>query len=130
MHSIRAAKANGGAVVDHSTQTDIDRLTSLSSALLPDNVDIYSATYEALLRGLRSRGTVEPDWTPPKKDVKYEYRWSTEVVDGGDNREVFGPFGEEEMRSWFSAAYFGTSGEKIEVRQVGKPWSDWEEVLG
>jgi len=125
-----AAKANGEAAVDDSIQTDIDRLTTLSSALLPDNVDIYSATYESLLRGLRSKGNVEPDWVPPKREVKYEYRWALEDVEGGDERQVFGPFGEEEMRSWYAAAYFGPSGEKIDVRQVGKPWGDWEEVLG
>jgi CD2 antigen cytoplasmic tail-binding protein 2 len=83
-----------------------------------------------LLRSIRSQGNVDPSWTPPKKDIKYEYRWSVEDVDEGDEREVFGPFSEEEMRAWFAAAYFGSSGEKIEVRQVEKTWGDWEEVLG
>jgi len=93
-------------------------------------VDIYSATYESLLRSIRSNGNVAPDWAPPKRDIKYEYRWLIEDDTADENREVFGPFAEDEMRAWFGAAYFGTSGEKIEVRSVGKAWGDWEEVLG
>jgi CD2 antigen cytoplasmic tail-binding protein 2 len=71
---------------------------------------------------------------PPKKEVKYEYRWAIEAdidaMDDGKEREVFGPFGENEMREWFGAAYFGTSGEMIEVRVVGKDWGTWDEVIG
>lgn len=93
---------------------------------------------------------MDPDWVPVRKEVKYEYRWSEDVLDpvdadggggGGDGneiegkegkreREVFGPFTEEEMRAWYGAAYFGSGGENVEVREVGGLWGDWEEVLG
>jgi CD2 antigen cytoplasmic tail-binding protein 2 len=122
------------AHADPSTQSSIDQLTSLASALLATNVDIYSETHESLLRSIRAKGNVGPDWVPPKKEVKYEYRWAIEAdidaMDDGKEREVFGPFGENEMREWFGAAYFGTSGEMIEVRVVGKDWGTWDEVIG
>jgi len=34
------------------------------------------------------------------------------------------------MRAWFGAAYFGPMGEKIDVKEVGGDWGDWEETLG
>ncbi|THH10712.1 hypothetical protein EW145_g1131, partial [Phellinidium pouzarii] len=104
-------------------KTQIERLTSLASNLLSlGDVDIYNKTYEHLLRSVRSSGDVEPDWTPPA--VKYEFKWDVPEAqaqtqtqnDAADHPQVFGPFGEDEMRAWYDANYFGASGEKVKVR--------------
>ena len=105
----------------------IDRITTLASALMAlDDTEIYNKTYEHLLRSVRSAGDVEPDWVPESADIKYEYRWA---APGTDPDQLFGPFGESDMKAWYNASYFGPSGEKVQVRQVGGDWGDWDDVV-
>jgi len=106
---------------------DIDHITSLASSLMSlGDIDIYSKTYEELVRAVRSSGSVEPTWVPPSADVKYEYKWD---IPGVANGETFGPFCEDEMKAWYKASYFGTTGEKIKVREAGGQWLDWDDIL-
>ena len=79
------------------------------------------------MRSVRASGKVDKDWMQPSADVKYEYKW--DVPEAGDPGQVFGPFSEEEMKAWHSAAYFGVSGEKVKVRKVGGEWGSWSEVV-
>ena len=88
------------------------------------DTEIYSKTYEQVVRSVRSSGDVEPTWEPPSADVKYEYKW----VEGADD-QTFGPFGEEELNTWFKAAYFGSMGEQVKVRKVGGEWGDWDQIV-
>lgn len=90
-----------------------------------EDTDIYSKTYEELVRSVRSSRSVPQDWDPPSADIKFEYRWALEPSD-----EIFGPFSEEEMRAWHKASYFGPVGEKVEVRQVEGDWLSWDDALG
>jgi CD2 antigen cytoplasmic tail-binding protein 2 len=109
--------------------SDIDHITHLASSLMSlGDTDIYSKTYEELVRAVRSSGSMEPSWVPPSADVKYEYKWD---VPGAMTQigEVFGPFGEGEMKAWFKAAYFGIGGEKVKVRETGGTWGDWDDVF-
>ena len=93
------------------------------------DTDIYSKTYEELVRSVSASGRVDSSWIPPSADIKYEYRWDVPGAAGAAG-EAFGPFTEDEMKSWFRAAYFGGSGEKVKVRTVGGgPWKHWEEVI-
>ncbi|KIO13685.1 hypothetical protein M404DRAFT_123113 [Pisolithus tinctorius Marx 270] len=109
-------------------QSDIDLITHLASKVLSlGDVDIYSKTYEELVRSVRASGQVAQDWMPPSADIKYEYRWN---VVGAETGDTFGPFSEDEMRRWHNAAYFGQFGEKVKVRSVGGEWGDWDDVLG
>ncbi|KAH7919014.1 hypothetical protein BV22DRAFT_1023721 [Leucogyrophana mollusca] len=106
--------------------SDIDLITHLASNIMSlGDTDIYSKTYEELVRAVRSSGEVEPDWVPPSADVKYEYRWDVPEQTG----EVFGPFGEDDLKAWYNAAYFGQGGEKVKVRKVGGDWGGWEDVV-
>ncbi|RPD66135.1 hypothetical protein L226DRAFT_566605 [Lentinus tigrinus ALCF2SS1-7] len=108
--------------------SDIEQITHLASTLMSlGDTDIYSKTYEELVRSVRASGKVDKDWVPPSADVKYEYKW--DVPEAGDPGQVFGPFSEEEMKAWHSAAYFGVSGEKVKVRKVGGEWGSWDEVV-
>lgn len=108
--------------------TDIELITHLASNLMSlGDTDIYSKTYEELVRDVRRSGTVDQAWEPPSADVKYEYRWD---VPGADDSHSFGPFSEEEMHSWFKASYFGPVGEKVKVRPVGGEWAGWDDLLG
>ena len=108
--------------------TDIEQITHLASSLMSlGDTDIYSKTYEEIVRSVRSSGKVEPSWEPPSADMKYEYRWSSPAA--GQTTETFGPFAEEELKSWFNALYFGPVGEKVHVRSVGGEWGSWEEVV-
>lgn len=94
------------------------------------DVEVYNKTYEQFLHAVRAAGDVDPDWSPPTP--KYEYKWDVpEAQNGGANvgDGVFGPFGEEEMRAWFEANYFGSSGEKVKIRPVGGEWGNWDDVL-
>jgi len=107
--------------------SDIDHITHLATSMMSlGDTDIYSKTYEELVRAVRSSGNVEPSWVPPSADVKYEYKWDVPGVTDGKS---FGPFGEDEMRSWFKAAYFGVTGEKVKVREAGGQWGNWDDVL-
>jgi len=106
--------------------SDIDRITTISSKLLPLFPEIYSTTYEALLRTIRRSGIVPEDWVPPKP--KFEYKWT---VEGATTQGVNGPFTEEEIRTWFGAGYFGDLGERIALRVVGaEDWKAWDEIFG
>ncbi|KAI6028690.1 hypothetical protein F5J12DRAFT_903630 [Pisolithus orientalis] len=108
--------------------SDIDLITHLASKVLSlGDVDIYSKTYEELVRSVRASGQVAQDWMPPSADIKYEYRWN---VVGAETGDTFGPFSEDEMKRWHNAAYFGQFGEKVKVRSVGGEWGDWDDVLG
>lgn len=107
--------------------TDIDLITHLASNIMSlGDTDIYSKTYEELVRSVRSSGQVQNDWIPPSADVKYEYRWN---LPGQQEGGSYGPFGEEDMKTWFKAAYFGADGEKVEVRVVGGEWGYWSDVV-
>ena len=106
--------------------SDIDRITTISSKLLPSLPEIYSTTYEAILRSVRRSQAVPGDWVPPKP--KFEYKWTVEAA---TTHDVNGPFTEEEIRAWFSAGYFGDSGERIALRGVGtEEWKGWDDVFG
>lgn len=107
--------------------SDIDHITHLASTLMSlGDTDIYSKTYEELVRSVRSAGNVESSWLPPSADVKYEYRWD---VPEAQDHQVFGPFSEEEMQTWFKATYFGAAGEKVKVRQLNGNWGSWSDVF-
>ncbi|KAF8163377.1 hypothetical protein B0H34DRAFT_695262 [Crassisporium funariophilum] len=111
-----------------TTPTDIEHITRLASNLMSlGDTDIYSTTYEELVRAVRSSGGVDPTWDPPSADIKYEYKWSS--PDAGQTEDTFGPFAEQELKSWFDASYFGISGEKVRVRQVGGEWGAWEDIV-
>lgn len=118
-----------GAISDAKPQdapTDIERITHLASTLMSlGDTDIYSKSYEELVRGVRSSGSLDPSWEPPSADVKYEYKWDIP----GSGSDTFGPFGEEELKAWYKASYFGPSGEKVKVRQAGGEWGDWDNVV-
>ncbi|EPS98533.1 hypothetical protein FOMPIDRAFT_1037428 [Fomitopsis schrenkii] len=108
--------------------SDIDHITHLASTLMGlGDIDIYSKTYEELVRSVRSSGIVGASWVPPSADVKYEYKWAVPDSSGQEG-QVFGPFGEEEIKGWYKAGYFGTAGEKVQVRKVGGEWGTWDDV--
>ncbi|KAH9946115.1 uncharacterized protein BXZ73DRAFT_37599 [Epithele typhae] len=110
------------------TDTDVEEITHLASTLMSlGDTDIYTKTYEELVRSIRKAGTVGEDWIPPSADVKYEYKWA--MPGAGEEDKLFGPFAEEEMNAWYSAAYFGAAGEKVKVRKVGGEWGNWDEVI-
>ncbi|CAL1704640.1 unnamed protein product [Somion occarium] len=110
-------------------QADIDQITHFASTLMSlGDTDIYSKTYEELVRSIRSTGKVEESWVPPSADVKYEYKWDVPDASAPDG-QVFGPYSEEEMKSWYGAAYFGVAGEKIKVRPVAGQWGNWDDVV-
>lgn len=76
---------------------------------------------------MRSAGKVPRDWDPPSADVRYEYRW--DVPEAATGEQVFGPYGEEEMKAWAEADYFGQANEKVKVRTVGGQWGAWDDVV-
>jgi CD2 antigen cytoplasmic tail-binding protein 2 len=130
-NSLPSGKANvkDAMRVDKPTKgtSDIDHITHLASNLMSlGDTDVYSRTYEELVRSVRSSGKVDASWEPPSADVKYEYKWS---VPTGQTGEVFGPFSEDEVKLWFKASYFGPTGEKVKIRQVGGQWGDWSNVV-
>ncbi|KZT09523.1 uncharacterized protein LAESUDRAFT_646839 [Laetiporus sulphureus 93-53] len=107
----------------------IDHITHLASMLMSlGDIDIYSRTYEELVRAVRSSGKVDPEWVPPSADVKYEYKWAVPNTSGPDG-QVFGPFSEDEVQAWYKAGYFGTSGENVMVKKVGGEWGSWTDVV-
>lgn len=108
--------------------TQIERITHLASNIMTlGEPDIYSKTYEELVRTVRSSGNVDALWDPPSADVRYEYKW--DIPGGAQSGEIFGPFGEQEMIAWMRASYFGPSGEKVKVRATGGEWGDWHDVI-
>ena len=111
------------------TSSDVEQLTHHASTLLSlGDTDIYSRTYEEIVRSVRSAGKVGPSWVPPSADVKYEYKWDVPGSTCGEG-QVFGPYNEDEMLSWFKASYFGLTGEKVKVRPVGGEWGSWSDCL-
>jgi len=130
----RTAKASSQdptAVTDKRTNSlsDVEHLTHLASTLLSlGDTDIYSRTYEELVRSVRTAGNVDRSWVPPSADVKYEYKWDV-PNSTGEQGQVFGPYSEEEMQSWYKASYFGLAGEKVKVRPVGGDWGPWSDCL-
>ncbi|KZT70135.1 hypothetical protein DAEQUDRAFT_225290 [Daedalea quercina L-15889] len=136
----RSTKPNNkrkGDLADNAMEVDktpkapseIDHITHLASTLMGlGDTDIYSKTYEELVRSVRSSGIVDSSWVPPSADVKYEYKWAVLDSSGEDGR-LFGPFGEEEIQAWFKAGYFGTAGEKVLVRRVGGEWGTWNDIV-
>lgn len=108
--------------------TDIEHVTHLASNIMSlGDTDVYSKTYEELVRDVRSSGSVDSLWVPPSADKQFEYKWAT--PDAGQTEDTFGPFAEEEMRSWHKASYFGIAGEKVKVRQPGGDWGEWDDHL-
>jgi CD2 antigen cytoplasmic tail-binding protein 2 len=60
--------------------------------------------------------------------VKFEFKW--DVTQTAEQMgQAFGPFSEDEMKVWFKAAYFGTDGEKVRIREVCGEWGDWADVM-
>ncbi|TFK55124.1 hypothetical protein OE88DRAFT_1710822 [Heliocybe sulcata] len=110
--------------------TDIERVTDLASKLLAlDDTDIYSKTWEEIVRSVRSSGTVEPSWDPPSADnVKYEFKWDVPDATAQEG-QVFGPYNEEEMQTWYKASYFGAAGEKVKIRRAGGEWGSWDDIF-
>ncbi|KAH9843068.1 uncharacterized protein C8Q71DRAFT_698948 [Rhodofomes roseus] len=109
--------------------SEIDHITHLASTLMGfGDTDVYSKTYEELVRSVRSSGIVDSSWMPPSADVRYEYRWAVPDSSGQDG-QVFGPFGEEEIKAWYKAGYFGAAGEKVQVRRVAGEWGTWDAVV-
>ncbi|TCD63615.1 hypothetical protein EIP91_005166 [Steccherinum ochraceum] len=131
------SKANGEAmVVDKEPvaqpKSEIDEITHLASLLMSfGDVDIYNKTYEELVRSVRAAGKVDQTWDPPSADVRYEYAWDVPgAATNGQDGQVFGPYSEDEMLTWFKAAYFGSAGEKVKVRTVGSSqWGTWDDVV-
>jgi len=80
------------------------------------------------VRSVRSVGKVDSSWVPPSADVKYEYKWEVPGSTGKQD-QVFGPYSEEEMQSWYKASYFGLTGEKVKLRPVGSDWGNWADFL-
>ncbi|KAF8503468.1 hypothetical protein F5888DRAFT_1862783 [Russula emetica] len=122
---------DSGVVTDKrpNSVSDVEHLTHLASTLLSlGDTDIYSRTYEELVRSVRSAGNVDRSWVPPSADVKYEYKWDVPDSTGGQG-QVFGPYNQEEMQSWYKASYFGPTGEKVKVRPVGGDWGVWSDSL-
>jgi CD2 antigen cytoplasmic tail-binding protein 2 len=60
--------------------------------------------------------------------VKYEYKWDMPGATE-QNGEIFGPFSEDDVKSWYNASYFGVAGEKVQIRQVGSEWGSWEDIV-
>ncbi|EJD55099.1 hypothetical protein AURDEDRAFT_78013 [Auricularia subglabra TFB-10046 SS5] len=121
-----AMAIDGGAHhVKTPIELEIEQITELASALMVENVDVYSATYEELLRSVRRSKLVPDDWKPPEREPKVEYRWK-----GGDG-QTFGPYSQEEMAAWRDADYFGgPEASKIELRPVGSnDWKSWDDVF-
>ena len=109
--------------------TDVETITHLASTLMSlGDADIYGKTYEELVRSVRASGKVDKDWIPPSADVKYEYKWDVPNASAQDG-QVFGPYSEEEMKSWHKAAYFGVAAEKIKIRAVGGDWGNWDDTV-
>ncbi|KAG5647239.1 hypothetical protein DXG03_000774 [Asterophora parasitica] len=108
--------------------TQIEKITHLASKIMAlGDTDIYSKTYEELVRAVRSAGNVDASWVPLSADVRYEYKW--DIPGAAQPGEIFGPFAEEEMKAWMKASYFGPSGEKVKVRATGGEWGNWDDVV-
>ncbi|KAG8990803.1 hypothetical protein FRB90_001606 [Tulasnella sp. 427] len=115
----------------HPENSAIDRVTALASALMSmGNLHVYDETHRTLLFNVREASLVGKDWVPPSAapppappTTKYEYRWAPDYLastsGGAKPDETFGPFTKDELLAWKAAAYFGTSGERVQLRKVG-----------
>ncbi|KAG8967055.1 hypothetical protein FRC03_010803 [Tulasnella sp. 419] len=133
--NVRAEPVNG--------PSPIDRVTALASALMSmGNLHIYEETHRTLVHSVKESGMVPSDWVPPTAapppssagDRKYQYRWSPDYLashpGGASANDIFGPFTKEELVAWRDAAYFGPSGDRIQLRPAGGTvWSDWSIVV-
>ncbi|CAG7855078.1 SubName: Full=Uncharacterized protein {ECO:0000313/EMBL:CCA71518.1} [Serendipita indica DSM 11827] len=117
----------GGTKDPKPTSSDIDRLTALASALIVDDPDVYSNTYEGILRSVRRSGTVPQDWVPPQP--QYEYCWAQTDASNGAADTVYGPFPARDMQQWYEASFFGLSGEKIRAQSGTSEWQAWDDVF-
>ncbi|KIJ37277.1 hypothetical protein M422DRAFT_231923 [Sphaerobolus stellatus SS14] len=118
-----AQAANNSAI--SPIQESITRITDLASTLMAQNTDIYSTTYEELLRSVRKQ--IGSDWTP--QPPEYEYQWAVSS-ETDQNSQIYGPYKLDDMKSWYGANYFGEDGEKIRVRKVGdNNWHGWDDVV-
>ena len=118
----------GGAKDPKALSSDIDRLTALASALMVDDPDVYSTTYENILRSVRRSGAVSQDWVPPQP--QYEYCWAQTDQTNGGTTTAYGPFTAKDMQQWYDAMFFGMGGEKVQVRNVGTTeWQAWDDVF-
>jgi len=125
----KAGDTDKSSVNTTTFTSDIDQITHLASSLMSlGDTDIYSRTYEELVRSVRSAGKEAPSWIPPSADMKYEYKWDVPGSTAGAG-QAFGPFGEEEMKAWYKAAYFGVGGVKVKVRQTNGDWGVWDDVF-
>ena len=86
-------------------KSDIDEITHLASMLMSmGDTDIYNKTYEELVRSVRSAGIVDQSWVAPSSDMRYEYVWDVPGVTPGQEGQVFGPYSEDDMQTWFKAS--------------------------
>lgn len=109
--------------------SEIDHITHLASTLMAlGDTDIYSKTYEQIVRAVRAAGKVDDAWVPPSADIKYEYKWDVPDASAQEG-QVFGPYSEEEMHAWYEASFFGAVGEKVKVRRTGGDWGSWSEIV-
>ncbi|KAG6837297.1 hypothetical protein H0H93_011899 [Arthromyces matolae] len=116
------------SVNESKVPAQIETITHLASNIMElGDTDIYSKTYEELVRAVRSSGKVESSWEPPSADVRYEYKW--DMPNATQTDEVFGPFSEEEMKTWMKASWFGPAGENVKVRAADGQWGDWDDVF-
>ncbi|KAF7305013.1 T-complex protein 1 subunit delta [Mycena kentingensis (nom. inval.)] len=123
----RSGKKAGKAKATTDT-SPIETMTHLASTIMSmGDSDIYSKTYEELVRAVRSSGLVDASWVPPSNDKTYEYKWRD--ASSGNPDETFGPFGKDDLQSWFRASYFGSTGEKVQVRETGGAWADWDDFF-
>lgn len=138
-------------------KADLNKITALASELMSrfGLVNVYEATYESLLRDVRSSGLVRSTWDPAAekesgeaKDangaMSYVYKWSPlylkamseqsgQETDPETEKQTFGPFNVTDLLSWKKAGYFGDDGERIELQPEGQnnsKWSSWQDVFG
>ena len=127
----KASKAEKSNEDAKAKVSEIDRITSLASALMVNDTEVYSTTFEALVRSIRRSGTVAADWNPPV--AAYEYRWGEGYGAPETKDVVYGPFSLLEMQTWYDASFFGQVGEKILVRKVmdgqSDEWAQWDQVF-
>ncbi|KAJ7063394.1 hypothetical protein C8F01DRAFT_1132862 [Mycena amicta] len=125
----KAGKLKADAMnLDKHKSTPIETVTHLASTIMSlGDADIYSKTYEELVRAVRASGLVDATWVPPSNDKTYQYKWRDPGA--GTPDEIFGPFGKEDLISWFRASYFGSTGEKVQVRETDGEWSDWDDFF-
>lgn len=114
--TVLEALARVGVKGNSKRKEEVEAITAAANLIMSrGNPEVYDAERELLIRQY-TRETGE-QWTDPKKETQWEYRW-TDARDGGN---VNGPYDSQTMRSWNDAGYFG---EGVEFRPVGDDeWS-------